>query len=1334
MAAIAKNGGTATINITSNIKVSAEDVILSGGVAAITTTRNAGADDFASGNSGAAAINLQQGVSVIAVKNVGLNVANNGLRTFHATHSSSGATGTASSVLAGAAIIANGVDAVASQLVANHAGKATLTVATDVNVKAGSSVVLLAGSDSHVSNAIATMQAGGGVAADVSEFTGVGGGTATLTATAGVHVTATKGSVALIASAIGSSHFGSASRGVQIKGGSGAAANIDISAAAGGKATVTAAAGVTVTAGDGIFMEGEFNKVQIQGGDFVGGSASVNALAAGAAATLTANASVTLTAADGVGIGSSANPVGRLSIAGGQFVGGQSSAVIHREFAFGKGAKTTINDNAGVSITTTATNKKDATVGDMSIAALTADIGGGLGVGSSGHIFGLSSGNVTANYNAGVTLKAASNLFFSDETITLHGGDRGGGSARASNHGVVSVTGVSALNITAGKAFTIGANSVAIQGGNSAGFAGAGVDGGTATEKLDQSVNITAGTVSATAGNGALFIQGGNSHFIGADSFPSGNSTAVHYTAGKYTGSFNAGVNIKSAGDVTLQASGSSSSGLPGQVGISAGKGNAEFVGKIQTVFGTQGVTWQGGTVTVSGNAGVAIAAGGALHINTQKDLTVAGMFAHNIPHFSSSGAITSSTIVANQGLVGGGSSHAVAKVSLLGNVSLTAKTDVDLNIGGNASVVGGAASNFRANHTLGNVTVLGSADATIHAGRDVNLDISGSLTIAGQNVNHSHAGSFLADGHADEGTVSATAHGDASISAVRNIGSVSSGGHFVAGAVGGNLNVVGGQFIRVAAIGGATNEKALATGNATLVAGGSLNIAVSNDLNVLGGLNGSLETKGSGSHASRAHTRGAVVQAKATLSAGKGLTLSVGGGGFVAGGDSLQVVVDDSNAAMTATGSADVSATIKGGTVSITVIHDFFMRGGGSGAATASGSRGLDKATATGNADAAITATGALSLSVNTSNDSGTQSFIGGNFDKAQAFAFGSNNVATAAMHADVLLTAGGAMTVTAKGNLKVASGPGGESGGLVLAGLASSVAPSFGLSSAIRVLRDKAIGTQTAGVSFTAGTNLTVSTTGGLIINGGSHVASGAFVQAIGSGDTAILTANDNVVMKATRGALSVTAGTAPAITTQPSGSIFIAASSGFGGSSRDVASAKLNGSVTLTGKTTVTVTPAAVLSSGGTGSVNSLSLYNGTINIGVNLPTSAVSPRGIAPMARVFKAYGTESLAPSLDVSSFGQPQRVGLMPTVNITAPAEVAPAVSDGGVQLVSDISDLGTLQSHSLVTSLVTLMGAPLKIEATAFTPLVSLAAFPASCAVLVQSADGQGSCRVGGR
>ncbi len=343
----------------------------------------------------------------------------------------------------------------------------------------------------------------------------------------------------------------------------------------------------------------------------------------------------------------------------------------------------------------------------------------------------------------------------------------------------------------------------------------------------------------------------------------------------------------------------------------------------------------------------------------------------------------------------------------------------------------------------------------------------------------------------------------------------------------------------------------------------------------------------------------------------------------------------------MTAVGSGDVSANIKGGNVSITVAKGFFMRAGGSNVVEASASGGLDKATATGNADATITATGTLSLTMGTVASGSLESkasFIGGNINKANVFAFGSNNVATATMHGDVLVTAGGAMTITDNGALKVASGPGGESGGVVLAGLGTNAASSFGVSGAIPVSRNTATATETGAVSFTAGTNLTVTATDTITILGGSHLASNAFVQAVGSDNKANLTVNDSVVMKATKGALSVAGTNGVTITTKGlSGDIITASSNGTGGSSNNVVSGKVNGSVTLTGKT-VSVTPTAVINSAGTFSSGGV-IGNLTVNIGPNLPTSAVSPRGFKPMVQVI-SYGTESLAPRIDVSSFGQ----------------------------------------------------------------------------------------------
>ncbi len=278
----AKNGGAATINITSDINVSAQDVILSGGAAAITTVAQTGFHDAVTGNSGAATLNIQQAVNVTAVKNVSLTVANQALGVFQGTHSGSSVI----AHVAGAAMIAGGGGAGSASLSATHAGKATLTVSNDINVKAGGNVTLDAADDSLTSSAVGIIQGGNSVGFRAREFTGVGGGAATLTATAGVTVTA-KGDIGVFGQQ--NAHFspgtvGSANGGVQITAGSAAGAETQILAQAGGKATITVASGISLAAGGSIALGASANVIKIEGGSFAGGVAQVSAVGAGAAA------------------------------------------------------------------------------------------------------------------------------------------------------------------------------------------------------------------------------------------------------------------------------------------------------------------------------------------------------------------------------------------------------------------------------------------------------------------------------------------------------------------------------------------------------------------------------------------------------------------------------------------------------------------------------------------------------------------------------------------------------------------------------------------------------------------------------------------------------------------------------------------------------------------------------------------------------------------------------------------------------------------------------------------------------------------------------------------
>jgi hypothetical protein len=340
---------------------------------------------------------------------------------------------------------------------------------------------------------------------------------------------------------------------------------------------------------------------------------------------------------------------------------------------------------------------------------------------------------------------------------------------------------------------------------------------------------------------------------------------------------------------------------------------------------------------------------------------------------------------------------------------------------------------------------------------------------------------------------------------------------------------------------------------------------------------------------------------------------------------------------------------------------------------------------------------------------------------------AFGSDDTATGTMHADVSVTAGKAVSVTADGNIILSGAPGAENSALVLAGLPRGIlgSSSFGANSAT------AAATVTGAVKFTAGTTLSVTAGNNLIVIGGSRGGSSAIVAAGSShsrNDKATLNIDTSVSLTA-KGALTLTAtgGNLSFITSPagPSSTRVFADSVGTNVS----ATANVDQSVTVSGKTlTLNGNVNTFTGSGFSGS-------NVVIDTSIKLLQNGHPLTGFHPQLMRTDAI---HVAPVETTGvSFGGVQN--LTGGTSIAPAAQPAGAIDTSGISLDAPVaSSLGTLHLQGLVLNLVTVLGetgAPAVKQGTSYTPSSTGydSAFPASCTALVlDHADRR--CSSGGR
>jgi hypothetical protein len=314
------------------------------------------------------------------------------------------------------------------------------------------------------------------------------------------------------------------------------------------------------------------------------------------------------------------------------------------------------------------------------------------------------------------------------------------------------------------------------------------------------------------------------------------------------------------------------------------------------------------------------------------------------------------------------------------------------------------------------------------------------------------------------------------------------------------------------------------------------------------------------------------------------------------------------------------------------------------------------------------------------------------------------------------------------------------------VIAGVPSHV---FG-SNAIGANSATAAATVTSKVNFTAGTALSVTAGGNVVISGGSRGGDGAIISAIGGSsnghkDKATLTVDQSVNIKGATVALTASSGAGNvSITTYlPSSAASRATVSSSGAG--NTAKATVNGSVVITAKTPVTIGGslhkiAAGASTSGNLIITSTITVTGHAAAGGH--SHAVHTSGFAPeMGRL--SGDTLRVAPDFGTTSFGGMRTLG---GASVT-PAVPQPAVTiSDGIELPAPaITSLDTMQVQSLVPSLVTVTGDDASqtkpqsspVKGAVFQPDLAAAdfagSFPSSCAVLVM-AQADHRCPAGGK
>ena len=642
----AGKGGSAAVTASGNVNLNAKGAVTlnagASGDLTITAGNRLASRAVASASSGGkATVNAQAGTNI-----------NGGTVTLTAGDNIS-ITG-ASNIVQSAGVHAkrNGVAAITAQDGTTIVSKGAL------NVTAGHNLTIYGGG---------TNSSSGLAARSASVTASSGGAHATLTVTDGVRLTAASIGLKAVTGDVSIYAAASAGKSAVVHAGARndeAVLNVDDGIAINATGAITAKAGGSLSIGGGAFT-GKFARV-------TAGSL--------AAASMDATAGVDIKAG---GLFKAKALNGDLSISAGFAAGFAASASAH-----GRGTAA-FNADSGVNITAGAINLSAASVATAASPGNgSLFIGGGKAAGFAGGAFGNSSGHAAYSAVSTVNLDARGAIAISAKAgnLTLRAGGLGfsqnalftsAGSAMhasADSGAVAKATTDSSINIQAGGGLGLNAKgNIEVSGGYGE-FAIVNSILGSASVALNSGVNLNAkGALTATAG-GNLTLHGGSEAGIGADMFLTTPTSAGTLPPGVINGSVNSGVSLSAGGAVTLTAG--------GNLTVAAGNGETLAVGKARlfplspstssVIFmGANQHSWGGGSANLSADLGVAVTAGTSLTVTAG----AAGTGSLQVLGLGKNPG--SSQGFKNIVSVRGGSSHAVANLSLNGNATLTAGTDM---------------------------------------------------------------------------------------------------------------------------------------------------------------------------------------------------------------------------------------------------------------------------------------------------------------------------------------------------------------------------------------------------------------------------------------------------------------------------------------------------------------------------------------------------------------------------------------------------------------------------------------------------------------------------------
>lgn len=890
-----------------------------------------------------------------------------------------------------------------------------------------------------------------GPSAGVKAFASASGDRISITALAGVSVTAGGN---LVISAAHTEIAGGSRAGLGFSGGAG-------SDAPGGGFTASIDAGVNLSAGNKfkLIAFDSSGTADIHAGASAANGAFVGAGGTSASAIFTDNVGISIVGTNGIKI--AVNGTGSGSVPGLNIHGGNSNGQSAHLIASGPNATATMTVAAGVNL--------NATNGAVTLSNTGGDILLQAGSSNAGSASAQAndSGSANMTVDGSLNITATSVMLSASSDAKVGGGDYNGedAKAQAQTGGIAALTANAGVSIKTGGDFTAQAGGLSIYGASeSNGHSASAAASSSASAKVvaDGRVNITAGgDFTASATNGPLEIFGGKktnaSHAKVKANF--GGSAKLNADAS---------VNIKAGGAVTLATLGTGSNAHLSIYGGSSDNGQGA-VASASSV----------GTARLTANTSVNITAGGAFVATAGGNLYVYGQNKYN----GSSG----SAHAHNRGQ---------ASYTADGSVNITAAsirfntgTNGDIGISGGYSYNGAYGSAFATN--LG--TALYTADAAVNLTAttgDVTLTAGHNLTIDG---GHS------SDGYSD--TLTAKLNGKASLTADASVNIAGDNVSFRAGGSGMTLSVgynYPGQSLDATASSG---------GMATQTVRAGINIDARSGFTaaVAGGSNkGKLNLQGAysagQSDSLNVHNGGvvnALVDANLNINVSAGNLMLKVGGSHPSG--SLNVYGEGSvgaNAHLNASNSASATLTALG-EINLTASGVVTLKNPNGYMSVAAGDnvgKNADIQAQGLSAKATLAASGAINIKgASVQLSAGTDMSIAGG-DKVAAGAHGS-----ASSSGNATLTADGRVNITATGGgvTAVAGGRLNVFGGSNVAGTTGSSSGSGGAS--VRAQSSgRAIIHGNAGVNITAATTAILSGGSGMSVYGDNENAYGADVIA--------------------------------------------------------------------------------------------------------------------------------------------------------------------------------------------------------------------------------------------